>query len=296
MGNMITDNIETQKSDNIEKQKSDISYQYDYHYNNNIREQRVFTNGLLTKIFKYDYLSNLLEIEELNITGNQSYKKTYYYLSGKKKTVVFYDKLGYIERQLGYYNNEDNSLNYDTCTEENKEYIIWHQNKNIITISRYNNDTNLQETVNFDKDGKLKNEIISKNVNDKYIPIKTTEYYENGAVKKIISIDNKISNIRYIEEFADNGIKLIEDIYYDDKLDGKCIKWNNNGLIDIEMEFSYGIPVGIWKFHNLVPDNISILEWKYGKIISTINFPIEKDLLNDDKNTNLLINKEIEII
>ena len=45
-----------------------------------------------------------------------------------------------------------------------------------------------------------------------------------------------------------------------------------------------------------VPDNISILEWKNGKIISTINFPIEKNQLDDNENINLLNNKEIEII
>jgi len=288
MGNMITDSIE--------EPKLGISYQYDYHYNNVIKEKRVYTDGILTGIFRYDYLSNLIETAELNMTDNQSYKKTSYYPSGKKKEEVFFDKSEIVERQIGYYNNDDNSLNYDTCTEENKEYIIWHPNKNIMAISRYNDDTNLQETVNFDKDGKLKNEIISKNVKNKYVPIKTTEYHENGAIKKIISLDTKIANIKYIEEFSDNGIKLIEDIYYDDKLDGKCVKWNDKGLIDIEMEFSYGIPIGIWKFHNLVHDNISILEWKNGKILSTTNFPIEKDSLDDNKDTNLLINKEIEII
>ena len=280
----------------IEEPILGISYQYDYYDNNITKEKRVFTDGLLTGIFRYDYLSNLLETAELNMTDNQSYKKTSYYLSCKKKEDVFFDKSEIIERQIGYYNNEDNSLNYDTCTEENKEYIMWYPNKNIMAISKYNDKTNLYETVNFDKDGKLKNEIISKNVKNKHISIKTTEYHDNGAIKKIIYLDDKIANIKYIIEFLDNGTKLIEDIYCDDKLDGKCIKWNNNGLIDIEMEFSYGIPIGIWKFHNLLPDNISILEWKNGKIISTTNFPIEKDSLDDNKNTNLLNNKEIEII
>ena len=232
-----------------------------------------FDNNNYKLITHFDYLSNKLSVEDLDIKRNDLINLYYFSKDIIKKRII---KVLYLNNDITYYDNEEFKKEY-LISNSNMKTIIDHINNydRIIKIDIENNEI----LSNIYKNPFIKNKdyyellnILNKNreVKNKFTDYKNYRFI--NYLEEEIEIINNIKNIFKNDEFINNFVNNYESLY------NKII--NEKSILEIKMKYENDIEL-LWR--NIDNKINEIIENKSLDIIQNIS-----EYNNVDNNIKLL--------